>query len=286
MARRLFTLVALCLLGSCGGDSSPTGSGDNSPGEEENGSSEPTNGSNGPTIEENTALAVVGIEAPDTLFSGSQPVSFAATVRDSNQFAGQIEVAMRLGLGDEVWTLPLQETISANTARFSAMFDSTLAAGFVGNQTLQFQAVDDSAGGSKVLTQEIYLENEAPILFQPMTPDTLERRTGDRIQVHISVSDAQGLGDVDSVYFKFRKPDGSFGATDENWPDGFHFLLFDNGGAAFGDVERGDGRFSYNFNIVEDALLGTYSFIFFSRDRAGNLSGMVDASFELVPLQR
>ncbi len=164
MAQWLFTLVALCLMSACGGDSSPTGVGDNSSGEAEN-------RNDGPIFEENnTSLVVVAVEAPDTLFSGSQPVMFAATVQDSNQFAGQIEVAMRLRRGDEVWTLSRQDSVSANTARFGAMFDSTLAAGFLGNQTLQFQAVDASAGGSKMLTKEIYLENEAPILFEADTP--------------------------------------------------------------------------------------------------------------------
>ena len=278
LVRYLCNLLALCLLSACGG-ASPTGNGDSpSPGEEENGNS-------GPIFEENnTSLEVVAVEAPDTLFSGSQPILFAATVQDSNRFAGQIEVAMRLRQGDEVWTLSLRDTVSATTALFGAMFDSTLAAGFSGNQTLEIQAVDAGAGGSKMLTKEIYLENEAPVLFEPDTPDTLERQTGDRIQVRISVSDSQGLGDIDSVYFKFRKPDGTFGGASEK-AGGFHFLLVDNGNQ-FGDVEEGDGRFAYNFKIVEDALLGTYNFIFFSRDRAGNLGDIVSTDFELVPLER
>ena len=285
MARWLFTLVALCLMSACGGDSSPTSVGDNSSGEAEN-------GNDGPIFEENnTSLVVVAVETPDTLFSGSQPVMFAATVQDSNQFAGQIEVAMRLRRGDEVWTLSRQDSVSANTARFGAMFDSTLAAGFLGNQTLQFQAVDASAGGSKMLTKEIYLENEAPILFEADTPDTLERQTGDPVQVRISVSDRQGLGDIDSVYFKFRKPDGSWGGEKgepgkPGVPGGVRYPLFDDGDPDIGEVEKGDGRFSWNFKITKEALLGTYTFMFFSRDRAGNPSNLVETGFELVPLQK
>lgn len=283
MVRRLCNLTALCLLSACGGDSSPTGGGP----PDGNGSPPDTggNGNSGPIYEEtSTSLEVMAVEVPDTLLSGSGPVLFSATVQDSDRFVDQIEVVMRLQQGDEVWTLSRQDSLSAHVSVFGALFDSTLAAGFSGTQTLQFQAVDTDDGASKMLTKEIYLENEAPVLFQPDTPDTLEHQTGDRIQLHISVSDAQGYGDIDSVYFKFRKPDGSFGGASEK-AGGFHFVLIDNG-AQWNDAKAGDGRFAYNFKIVEDALLGTYSFIFFSRDRAGNLSRTLESDFELVPLAR
>ena len=284
MVRRLGGLVALCLLGACGGDS-PTGGG--TPDGNGNPPDNEGNGNSGPIFEENsTSLEVVAVEAPDTLHSGSQPVLFAATVQDSAQFAEQIEVAMRVGQGGEVRTLLLQDSLSSNTALFGAMFDSTLAAGFSGTQTLQFQAAGADASGSKTLTKEIYLKNEPPVLFEPDTPDTLQRLTGARIQLYISASDPQGYGDIDSVYFKFRKPDGSFGGASEK-EGGFHFVLVDNGiWRHHGDEKEGDGRFAFNFSIVENALLGTYTVIFFSRDKVGNLSGIIQADFELVPLTR
>jgi hypothetical protein len=283
MVRRLGGLVALCLLGACGGDSSPTGGG--TPDGNGNPPDNEGNGNSGPIFEENsTSLEVVAVEAPDTLHSGSQPVLFAATVQDSAQFTEQIEVAMRVGQGGEVRTLLLQDSLSSNTALFGAMFDSTLAAGFSGTQTLQFQAAGAEASGSKTLTKEIYLKNEPPVLFEPDTPDTLQRLTGARIQLYISASDPQGYGDIDSVYFKFRKPDGSFGGASEK-EGGFHFVLVDNGiWRHHGDEKEGDGRFAFNFSIVENALLGTYTVIFFSRDKVGNLSGIIQADFELVPL--
>ena len=285
MVRRLGGLVALCLLGACGGDSSPTGGG--TPDGNGNPPDNEGNGNSGPIFEENsTSLEVVAVEAPDTLHSGSQPVLFAATVQDSAQFAEQIEVAMRVGWSGEVWSLLLQDSLSSSTALFGAMFDSTLAAGFSGIQTLQFQAAGAEASGSKTLTKEIYLENEPPVLFEPDTPDTLQRQAGGRIQVHISASDPQGYADIDSVYFKFRKPGGSFGGAREK-AGGFHFVLVDNGVPRHhGDEEAGDGRFAYNFSIVENAPLGTYAFIFFSRDKAGNLGDIVQADFELVPLEK
>ena len=50
--------------------------------------------------------------------------------------------------------------------------------------------------------------------------------------------------------------------------------------------QDGDGRFAFDFEIVEEALLGTYTFLFYSRDKAGNLSYLVQSDFELVPLER
>jgi len=280
--RRLFAL-ALCLLAAGCGDSSPTGGGDPSDGR----GNEPGGGREniGPIFEESrTALRLLSVAAPDTLVSGSPPFPITATVLDSQQFVDPVEVAMRFGRGDGIWSLSLQDTISPTTALFSAMFDSTLAAGLSGSQSLQLQAAVPGGGGSTMVTRGIFLENEPPVLFDPEAPARMERQTGERIQVRISVTDPQGAADVDSVYFKFRKPDGSFGGESEK-AGGFHFLLVDNG-VQHGDEEEGDGRFAYNFKIVEDALLGSYSFDFYARDRAGNLGAVISTGFELVPLER
>lgn len=290
MVRHLFTL-ALCLLAACGGDSLwPTGGG----GDPSDGGGIGAGSGNdpggvrenvGPIFEESrTALRLLSVAAPDTLVSGSQPFPLTATVLDSGRFVEPIEVAMRFGWGDGIWSLSLQDTINSTTALFSGMFDSTLAAGLSGSQTLQLQAAGLDGGGSMMVTRGIFLENKPPVLFDPDAPTRMERQTGGRIQVRISVTDPQGAADVDSVYFKFRKPDGSFGGESEK-AGGFHFLLVDNG-VQHGDEEEGDGRFAYNFKIVEDALLGSYSFDFYARDRAGNLGVEISTGFELVPLER
>ncbi len=293
MVRRLFTLGVLCVLGACGGDSSPTGGGGDPAGNGDN----PGNGEDNPGRDrvENTepifkesrsTLEVVSVDTPDTLLSGSQPVLFSVTVQDSDQFVDPIDVVMRLSRGDSVWTLSRQESVDANTALFGAMFDSTLAVGLAGDQTLQFQAVDADAGGSKMVTKEIFLENEPPIMFDPETPTRMERRTGEFLYVRLSVSDPQGAADIDSVYFKFHKPDGSFGGASVK-DGGFHYLLVDNGSEFYRDAEKGDGRFAFAFDIPdEDAQLGSYTFLFFSRDKAGNLGDIITTDFELVPLER
>ena len=229
-------------------------------------------------------LAAETIQVADTLLSGSEPFLISATVQDSERFVDPVEVALRFGRGDGIWSLTLQDTIDGNTALFSGLFDSTLAVARAGGQTLQLQAGTGSGGGSIMVTREIYLENNPPILFDPDTPPRMERRTGERIAVRVSVSDPQGAADIDSVYFKFRKPDGTYGGAGEK-EGGFHFLLVDNG-VQHGDEEGGDGRFAYNFKIVEDALLGSYTFQFFSRDKAGNLASGLSTDFELVPLER
>ena len=67
MVRRCNTLLALCLLGACGGDSSPTGGGgDSSGGGDGSGGDDPSGGVReniGPIFEESrTTLEVVAVE--------------------------------------------------------------------------------------------------------------------------------------------------------------------------------------------------------------------------------
>ena len=62
--------------------------------------------------------------------------------------------------------------------------------------------------------------------------------------------------------------------------NGLPILLLDNGlpfnqnnpGVEVGDVQAGDGIYSFTLILDPSAQIGTYRFSFYVRDRAGNLS--------------
>ena len=287
MPRPLSALAipAILSLACCGGDGGP------SPLPEL-----PCGGDPKAAVRNNEPPVLLSIAAPEVLVSGSGPTLFSALVQDGDAIADVPAVVMNLKRQDQVVAsecLQLQQA-SGDSGRFGALLDSTLAAGLIGDHTLEFQAVDLSNAGSNLLTRSIFLENLAPILFDPEAPDTVQRQIGVPVQVRLSVADPQGYGDIDSVYFKFLKPDGTFGgdSPDPNNEErmykegGFHFFLFDDGNPGIGDEKAGDGRFSWSFPVDPGAILGPYTFIFYSRDRAGNLSAALTDSFELVPFGR
>ncbi len=208
-------------------------------------------------------------------------VLFSVTVQDSNGIDDLKELILTLRKGGTLITtypdtLELITSPAPDTVLFGAFFDSSFAAERIGDYELEFQAMDLSDDSSTILTKMIYLENKAPILFDPELPNTLQRQIGSLL-VQISVKDPQGLNDMDSVYFQSRKPDSTLAA------DGFRFILFDDGNANNGDPVAGDGEFSWIVPIPPDADLGTYTFMFRARDKVGNLADSLHKSFLLVP---
>ena len=282
----VLAILAIMGLASCGGDGGPN------PLPEL-----PCGGDATAPARDNAAPVLLSIAAPDRLVSGSEPTLFSALVQDSDTIADVPAVLMNLKRENLVVAsecLQPQHAAAGDSGRFGALLDSTLAAGLMGDHTLEFQAVDRSNAASNVMTRNIFLENLAPTLFDPEAPDTVQRQIGVPVQVRLSVVDPQGYADIDSVYFKFLKPDGTYGGDnpDPNNPDrlykegGFHFVLFDDGNPKIGDEKAEDGRFSWSFPVDSEAILGTYTFIFFSRDRAGNRSTALTDTFELVPFGR
>jgi len=91
----------------------------------------------------------------------------------------------------------------------------------------------------------------------------------------VEVADAQGLADIDSVYFYSLRPDSTWANN------GIPLLLVDNGlqfdpGNPIietGDEEAGDGKYSFSLIVESDFELGTYTFFIYIRDKAGNLVG-------------
>ena len=269
MYRRIFFLALLGLSVACSGGKNSTGP---SP---------------------STAL-VLSVEAPDTLFSGSQPVLFAAIVEDSDRGIEQVaSVVLRVVRQDSVVgtsSLELQNTTAVDMGQFGAFFDSTFAAGRMGDYTLEFQAVDRDERLSNVWTQSIYLENEPPVLFSPDVPDTVQTESVD-FQVRIAARDPQGLGDIEGIFFQNRKPDGILGAAGTYYPLSDIGQTLVQSGIDVGDAVEGDGVYSWDCRQWDicppaNALLGTYTLVFTGRDKAGNISAVINKDYEVIPLQR
>ena len=83
---------------------------------------------------------MLSVEAPDTLFSGSQPVLFAAIVEDGDRGIEQVaSVVLRVVRQDSVVgtsSLELQNTTAVDMGQFGAFFDSTFAFTFTSTLTL------------------------------------------------------------------------------------------------------------------------------------------------------
>ena len=116
-------------------------------------------------------------------------------------------------------------------------------------------------------------------MFIPGTPETYNREL-----MTVEVSDPEGLADIDSVYFFSRKPDSTFANN------GLPFLMVDNGFpfninnylVETGDLSASDGIYSFSLVIFSDYNPGEYTFTFYMRDFAGNLTGPVERKINII----
>jgi len=98
------------------------------------------------------------------------------------------------------------------------------------------------------------------------------------------VTDPEGLADIDSVYFFSLKPDSSLANN------GQPFIMVDNGlpynaGNPLietGDETAGDGIYSLSLLVYNGSIPGEYTFSFYIRDKAGNLTGPVKKTLQLT----
>ncbi len=103
--------------------------------------------------------------------------------------------------------------------------------------------------------------------------------------VKAAVQDSDGLGDVDSVYFYSRKPDGTLANNGRPLPmvDNGKPFNINNPWQEAGDEKAGDGIYSLTILIDNSAQIGTFYFTFYMRDKAGHLSPGVTDSIEVYP---
>jgi hypothetical protein len=229
---------------------------------------------------------ILQVSAPDT-FPWYEQALVQATISDSNGISDitKIYVESRTintsvtrfetNLYDD-GDLTIHGDPVAGDGEFSAFLDSTFRVGKQGLYSLRFIAEDSFCEKNENVPEHtIFVGNSAGSFISIFVPDTMSKPVGSAINrklITASVNDPQGLADVDSVYFFSLKPDSS------QANNGQAFLMVDNGlpfniNNAFvevGDAVAGDGIYSFSLIVTSTTEIGTYTFTFFMRDRAGN----------------
>jgi len=112
----------------------------------------------------------------------------------------------------------------------------------------------------------------SPIISNLEIPDSVE--TEETFIFSVEASDANGLNDIDSVFFELYRPDGSIV---EISPGVTKFLMHDDGNfEVFGDLVAGDGIFSFKNSFAATAQKGIWKFVFQANDRSGNFSNIIE----------
>jgi hypothetical protein len=126
----------------------------------------------------------------------------------------------------------------------------------------------DVLAGDSLFSILVSLEGELrdpPVLSNLSAPSSISRTAGQPILLSVKVTDAQGVGDIKSVYFNSFKPSG---LPAENNP----FFMFDDGEEQInGDENAGDGVFSLLIFISPENETGNYQFDFYAEDYSRGL---------------
>jgi hypothetical protein len=247
----------------------------------------------------NSPPEIQQIVAPDSFsFEGVNTI-FSITVSDSN------------GLDDIASAYFESENIAKNFSQFEqdlyndgdfenhgdevagdSIFSARITTDFLvakkGEYKLIFH-VEDLKGEENVeeASQLIYVNNFASQLLNIDIPTSITIPGGSDINrelMKVEVADSESLADIDSVYFYSLKPDSNLANNGEP------FIMVDNGLSynpgnplvETGDEVAGDGVYALSLLVNSSNLPGIYTFSFYIRDRAGNLTGPVKRTIELL----
>lgn len=159
---------------------------------------------------------------------------------------------------------------------FSVKITNSFARKRVGNYSFRVQAMDRQAQLSNPLVEVVEVmnaENLPPQINRVTAPDTLVLHPTNVIitTLLVEVTDPQGLGDIQSVFFNsFLPPDNRPSSQNP-------FYMNDDGNKnVSGDVIAGDGIYSLTINLPPNTPPGDYTWVF----EAVDLSG---ASSEQIP---
>lgn len=160
---------------------------------------------------------------------------------------------------------------------------NTISCLLVGNYSLQYAAKNTSGLNSNSLSSNLRIVNTAnlaPVVSSLIAPDTIHvPATGQTPKVlTVKVNDANGNCDVQNVFFKSYRPDG----TQTN--SGNPFTMFDDGDIPLhGDTVAGDGRYSLIIAIPStQTTLGPFRFVYRARDNSNAVSDSLQAFINVV----
>lgn len=146
-----------------------------------------------------------------------------------------------------------------------------------GEYSILFYAQDNKGNLSNSLVGSIYfysdIENLPPVIEYVSAPDTIETTT-ETILLEAMVTDVNGIGDIEIVYFDSYLPDG-------NPATGNPFYMYDDGSelslpwGTSGDKIKGDGIYSTAVT-ADNPVKGNYLFRFYAVDKVQNKSEPVE----------
>jgi hypothetical protein len=252
------------------------------------------------TFSPNSPPEILHIFAPDSLSYIDENIIFSITVydidgiNDINQAYFESEDPQRgitlfeKGLYND-GDFENNGDLVAGDSIFSTRIMTNFLVGKKGSYNLIFHIEDISEEENlNEAKHPIYIENyesqftgmNIPDTIQiPISPEDFNRET-----MWMEVSDPEGLADIDSVYFFSLKPDSTFANS------GQPFVMVDNGLPynpvnpliETGDTVADDGRFTLSLLVYGGSIQGTYTFSFYIRDWAGNLTGPMKQNVELI----
>jgi hypothetical protein len=237
----------------------------------------------------NSPPQISGINIPDSLRSGSNPVILNVFAQDIDGVVSDISVLMdimqnNISILNEPYLLANDGEFEtngdafANDTIFSLKIDSSFAAGRAGRYTLRFTAVDEFEDESNVITHDIFLENSAGRIISIDMPLVVTRPSN--IPIRVLVTEPQGLDDVQRVFFELKDSAGNY---IESFP-GVRYQqdLYDDGDFdEHGDEQIDDAIFSIILRVDETNIAETYTLEFYLIDKVGNTSMINTSTLEI-----
>jgi hypothetical protein len=249
----------------------------------------------------NRSPAIFRIEAPDSLSVEKPGLLFSITVSDSDGISDVVQAYFESNNLNDDYAKFEQYLFNDGDLEnhgdeipgdsiFTTKITSDFSGGKSGDYDLNFY-VQDSYGekNKEVYSHRIYIGNLPPVIEGIIMPDTIHIPTGSDYNykmISVQVSDPEGLSSIDSVYFFSLKPDSTLANS------GHPFTMVDNGKAFdisnwllyanYGDQQAGDGKYAYALVVMKDFEPGIYTFIFYVRDKAGNLAGPISKDIKLI----
>ena len=157
-----------------------------------------------------------------------------------------------------------------------------------GNYELSFWVKAPGTGGD-VITKRIalktvafngYKPNEAPVISDLALPDSVNALVD--FTITLKVTDANGLSDINSVFFVLTDPNGRTAGTFYLTDDGPYGPVDPMTGQTSGDIAAGDGIYSkrLHFNNTT-AVKGDWTFSFQAKDNSNALSNTITQKLTL-----
>ena len=145
----------------------------------------------------------------------------------------------------------------------------------IGVYTIKYFVRDKNNRVKHVAIQKFHYSNGQdsipPFISNLVIQDTIAR--GVSFIFNLTVTDLNGLNDVDTVYFELFRPDSSQVFPS---PGATKFLMHDDGNFdVFGDQTAGNGIFSFKNSFGNTAQIGKWKFVFQAIDRGKKLSNIL-----------